>query len=435
MNTPSPAATDSLSLILDDMHFEGVRFAFSVNQSPWAWQLATPGVACTHQVVQGEAWLVREDAEPLHLVAGDLVVLPAGTAHRIQDHPRSLAKPRDMLSLMSDSAPTAPASASMGDQATACQLISTHARFDVNLAAPLIRALPPLLHVRGHGASPPPWLDVGMQFLAIQVAMPSPGQQAILNRIGDILFMQVIRDHVASVPEGSGNWLAALKDKALSAALAHIHQDPRRNWTVPELAQQACLSRSAFAERFTQTMGEPPLTYLTRQPHAAGCAPVEPHRHAGEPGGGPGGLRLRGGLQPGLQARVRGLAHGVAAAAAGRGGDRSGKQLGARQRRCAGSRGLNPAGRQGPRAWHVIEHTMTKARTNRASLWMRPWGQQAQRRGEPDVPEPPSKEATLRLGLMKRDRPPPEPEPLPASATALASILSHAAGASPACGS
>jgi AraC-like DNA-binding protein len=253
---------DSLSLILDDMHFEGVRFAYAINQSPWAWQLATPGVACTHQVVQGEAWLVREDEAPLHLVAGDLVVLPAGTAHRIQDHPRSLAKPRDMLPLMGDNAQATPMPA--GAMAGACQLISTHARFDVNMAAPLIRALPPLLHVRGHGASPPPWLDVGMQFLAIQVAMPSPGQQAILNRIGDILFMQVIRDHVASVTEGSGNWLAALKDKALSAALAHIHQDPRHNWTVPELAQKACLSRSAFAERFTQTMGEPPLTYLTR---------------------------------------------------------------------------------------------------------------------------------------------------------------------------
>ena len=49
-----------------------------------------------------------------------------------------------------------------------------------------------------------------------------------------------------------------------SAALTAIHQDPRRNWTVPELAQQACLSRSAFADRFTQTLGEPPLTYLTR---------------------------------------------------------------------------------------------------------------------------------------------------------------------------
>ncbi|MEY4765303.1 MAG: hypothetical protein RI907_1976 [Pseudomonadota bacterium] len=253
---------DSLSLILDDMHFEGVRFVFSVNTSPWAWRLATPGVACAHQLVQGEAWLVREDEEPLHLQAGDLVMLPAGTAHRIQDHPQSLAKAQDMLPLMSDDAqaPTGMQNAAPH----ACQIISTHARFDVNLAAPLIRALPPLLHVRGHGASPPAWLSVGTHFLALQVAMQTPGQQAILNRIGDILFMQVIRDHVATVPEGSGTWLSALKDKALSAALACIHQHPSRNWTVPELAQQACLSRSAFAERFTQTMGEPPLTYLTR---------------------------------------------------------------------------------------------------------------------------------------------------------------------------
>ncbi len=255
-------ATDTLSLILDDMHFEGVRFVYTINQSPWAWQLATPGVACAHQLVQGEAWLVREGEEPLHLQAGDMVVLPAGTAHRTQDHPQSLAQPQNMLPLMSDDAQTAHGPS--GHVPHACQIISTHARFDVAMAAPLIRALPPVLHARGQGDSPPPWLDVGTRFLWLQVAMPTPGQQAILNRIGDILFMQVIRDHVASVPEGSGNWLAALKDKALSAALTAIHQDPRRNWTVPELAQQAHLSRSAFAERFGQVMGEPPLTYLTR---------------------------------------------------------------------------------------------------------------------------------------------------------------------------
>jgi len=69
---------------------------------------------------------------------------------------------------------------------------------------------------------------------------------------------------VASLPEGSGNWLAALKDRALSTALACMHRNPAHNWTVPELAQQACLSRSAFADRFGQTLGEPPLTYLTR---------------------------------------------------------------------------------------------------------------------------------------------------------------------------
>ena len=145
---------DSLSLILDDMHFEGVRFVFTVNTSPWAWTLSMPGVACAHQVVQGEAWLVREGEPPLHLQAGDMVVLPAGCAHRIQDHPQSLARAQDMLPLMSDEV-QAPQGGT-GLAAHGCQIISTHARFDVNLAAPLIRALPPLLHARGQGASPPP---------------------------------------------------------------------------------------------------------------------------------------------------------------------------------------------------------------------------------------------------------------------------------------
>jgi AraC family transcriptional regulator, alkane utilization regulator len=118
--------------------------------------------------------------------------------------------------------------------------------------------------VRGLGEAPPLWLAIGLQFLAQEVSAARPAQQAIINRLGDILFMECIRDHVESVPEGSGNWLAALKDRALSAALAQMHRDPRRAWTVPELAQHACLSRSAFADRFTQAMGEPPLTYLTR---------------------------------------------------------------------------------------------------------------------------------------------------------------------------
>jgi AraC-like DNA-binding protein len=134
----------------------------------------------------------------------------------------------------------------------------------VHMAAPLVQALPPLMHIRGLGEAPPLWLGIGLQFLAQEMASPRPGQQAIINRLGDILFMECLRDHVAALPERSGNWLSALKDRALSAALACMHQQPAHAWTVPELAQKACLSRSAFAERFGQTLGEPPLTYLTR---------------------------------------------------------------------------------------------------------------------------------------------------------------------------
>jgi len=257
---------DTLSLILDDMHFDGVVFVSSVNAPPWSWRLATPGLACAHVITQGQAWLMRDGADPLLLETGDLVVLPNGAPHHIQDRPHSAAIAQDLLPHMAQDVVGARVNSSDAgsDTPQACHLISTHARFDVHMAAPLVRALPAVLHVRGLGEAPPPWLAVGLQFLALEVTQRRPAQQAILNRIGDILFMECIRDHVETVTEGSGNWLAALKDRALSTALALIHRDPQHNWTVPDLAREACLSRSAFADRFTQTLGEPPLTYLTR---------------------------------------------------------------------------------------------------------------------------------------------------------------------------
>jgi AraC-like DNA-binding protein len=253
---------DSLSLILDDMHFDGVVFASTYNSTSWAWSLATPGLASFHIIASGQAWLARDDAEPVLIQTGDLIVLPAGTPHRIQDKPQTLAVPQDLLPFMTQFELSPSQHGGGGGQI--CHLISGHARFDVVMAAPLISALPALMHVRGLGEAPPLWLAIGLQFLAQEVSAARPAQQAIINRLGDILFMECIRDHVESVPEGSGNWLAALKDRALSAALAQMHRDPRRAWTVPELAQHACLSRSAFADRFTQAMSEPPLTYLTR---------------------------------------------------------------------------------------------------------------------------------------------------------------------------
>jgi AraC-like DNA-binding protein len=253
---------DSLSLILDDMHFDGVVFASTHNTSPWSWRLATPGLACFHIVTSGQAWLIREGESPILIQAGDLIVLPAGTLHCMQDKPQTLAIAHDLLEHVSGSE-LEPVRHGGGSDPS-CTMISGHARFDVDMAAPLVAALPTLMHIRGLGEAPPLWLAIGLQFLAQEVMTRRPAQQAILNRLGDILFMECIRDHVETIPEGSGNWLAALKDRALSSALAQMHRHPRHNWTVPELAQHACLSRSAFADRFTQTLGEPPLTYLTR---------------------------------------------------------------------------------------------------------------------------------------------------------------------------
>lgn len=252
---------DSLSLILDGMHFNGVVFTHTDMTAPWCWQLATPGLACFHIATQGQAWLMREHEPPLLIETGDLVVLPAGGAHQVKDKPQSMATPVDLLPYM-DQTELKPVQQQGGG--TACKLISGHARFDIDMAAPLISALPDIMVVRANGSMPPLWLALGIQFLEQEIMAVRPAQQAILNRVGDILLMECLRDYVESVPQGSGNWLAALKDKALSMALAHIHQRPQHNWTVPELAQRACLSRSAFADRFAQALGEPPLTYVTR---------------------------------------------------------------------------------------------------------------------------------------------------------------------------
>lgn len=252
---------DPLSLILDDMHFNGVVFAYTEMTAPWSLSLNTPGLASFHTVAAGQCWLIRDGEEPVLMQTGDLLVLPAGTAHIVQDKPHTTAQPEDLRPHLSSSNLDA---LKLGGGGPVCHLISGHARFDIDMAAPIVGALPPLMHLRGLGEAPPLWLGIGLQFLAQEVSSRRPAQQAIINRLGDILFMECLRDYVESIPEGSGNWLAALKDRALSAALARMHENPRHNWTVPELAQHACLSRSAFADRFGQALGEPPLTYLTR---------------------------------------------------------------------------------------------------------------------------------------------------------------------------
>lgn len=85
-----------------------------------------------------------------------------------------------------------------------------------------------------------------------------------VRRLADALFIQLVRVWLESQPAASRGWLGALGDPVVGAALGQLHRDPAQPWTVATLAQEVGLSRSAFAARFTQLVGEPPLHYLTR---------------------------------------------------------------------------------------------------------------------------------------------------------------------------
>jgi AraC-like DNA-binding protein len=251
--------TDTLSLILDDIRLRGAVFRESELRAPWAVRLATPGLTSFHIIAAGPVWLLRQGSPALQLATGDIAILPGGVEHRVQEPAESGATPLDLMPQL-DRMHAQPLK--LGGDGAPARLLSGHFEFDVNLARPLIAALPAVIHLRSAG-TPPAWLRIGLQFIAEEAARPLPGQQVIFNRVADILLVEALRDHVQSLPEGAGNWLLALRDTALSSALAAMHRDPARDWTVPELAEIAHLSRSAFADRFTQVVGEPPLSYLT----------------------------------------------------------------------------------------------------------------------------------------------------------------------------
>jgi len=253
---------DTLSLILDDMRLQGGVFVHVDLTAPWALGLHTPGLASFHIMTSGQAWLVRDGHAPVCMQQGDVLILPSGEPHLIQDQPRGPVA--HAIDLLDEIARRPGEELDIGGGGEAATLVSGHSRYDVIMGAPLIAALPPLLHIRSQGALPPLWLAIGLQFLEQEIRSRRPAQQAVVNRLGDIVLIQCVRDYLEALPEGSGNWLAALRDKALSAALGQLHRQPERSWSVSELAEIAHLSRSAFADRFTQALGMPPLAYLTQ---------------------------------------------------------------------------------------------------------------------------------------------------------------------------
>ena len=89
------------------------------------------------------------------------------------------------------------------------------------------------------------------------------GGADLLGRISELMFVDVVRRHLESLPADRMNWLAGLRDPYVGRALMALHAHPARDWTLELLAQEAALSRSAFAERFTQFVAQPPMQYLT----------------------------------------------------------------------------------------------------------------------------------------------------------------------------
>jgi len=131
-------------------------------------------------------------------------------------------------------------------------------------ANPLVLAMPPLLRHGGEDPTTVAWREALLEVLHLEIRQPRPGTDAILARLADLLLTEAIRAYLLSLADADQPQVGAMRDPRIAKAIRLVHADPARSWAVEELASEVAMSRSAFAERFRQLTGEPPMRYVTR---------------------------------------------------------------------------------------------------------------------------------------------------------------------------
>ncbi|MEM7128458.1 MAG: AraC family transcriptional regulator [Chloroflexota bacterium] len=261
---------DVLTDILGSLRFKGSLYFRTELTSPWSILVpAKPGVARFHIVIRGQGWLrVEEQTDSLPIANGDLAVVPHGAAHTILDEPATPARPLDEV--LSEVNYTGIGPLIYGGGGPGSCLVCGEFGFADNALHPLLANLPPLLHIPGNESYNTTWLDNALGFIAHEAASEKAGSLAIVNRLSEIIFIQVIRAF-ADASHAQIPFLAALSDPQISQALSEIHANPASHLTVEGLGRSVGMSRSAFSNRFSELVSMTPHQYITfvRLQHAA----------------------------------------------------------------------------------------------------------------------------------------------------------------------
>lgn len=228
--------------------------------APWGIRFEPQEGAGFHVILQGACWLLPVRGEPLPLGVGDVVFLPRELGHAIADAPTTPLRNATTRRLVDAACPAA----GVGAGGAATVMLCGAYRLDQSRTHPLLAEMPDVVHLParvGQHSSLRGAVDLLGRELTTE---PLPGSAGVVPALLDVLLLYILRAwHDEQAEQATTGWGPALRDPAVTAALRAIHRAPAQPWTVQALATQAGLSRSAFAERFTATVGSPPLTYLT----------------------------------------------------------------------------------------------------------------------------------------------------------------------------
>jgi len=220
-----------------------------------------------HVVTRGACWGSLMDGAPVQVEAGDVLVFPHGDAYVMSIARGTRGGPPlpEILGFMRDKAagrlPFTIHEGGGGPERL--DLVCGFLACDLRPFNPLLAALPRLLHVRrafGSGSDP---LGQLIELTLAESRDPRAGGECVRLRLSELMFVEVVRRWLATLPSEQKGWLAGLRDPMVGRALTLLHDRPAHSWTIEKLAGRVGLSRSALAERFAQFVGRPPMEYLT----------------------------------------------------------------------------------------------------------------------------------------------------------------------------
>lgn len=252
-----------MDLLSNVLAVSGVRGTVAARvEAGEAWGVWRPGIpgAAFHAVTAGVAWLGMPGQTPIKLMPGDVVLLPTGAGHSIASDPDAVARP---LECASESTGADGGVYSIGSGPARTHVLCAHYGHDPAVSTRVLTLLPDVVHVRADNGGG--GLDDTVRLLARELAHPGVATSVVLDRLVDILLVQLLRAWLAAEPARSeASWLGVLGDPTIGEALTRLHGDPARPWTIATLAAQIGVSRATLSRRFAAVVGETPGAYLTR---------------------------------------------------------------------------------------------------------------------------------------------------------------------------
>jgi AraC-like DNA-binding protein len=265
---------DALSDVLRVAHLTGGVFLHAKFFEPWCIATQVGPEHCApvlgrashliiyHYVVEGELRIRvdGEQGEGVVIKAGEIVLLPRNDLHFMGSDLR--LPPVAGSDVIHPPKNGGLFSIHHGGTGRCTRMVCGFLGCDSAKSNPVISTLPSLLRLNVEEGGAAEWIRSTFQYAAQEVSIGRPGSETVLAKLSELLFVETVRRYAESLPEGQTGWFAGLRDPYVARAMALLHRDIARRWTVDELGREVGLSRSALADRFIRLIGAPPMHYL-----------------------------------------------------------------------------------------------------------------------------------------------------------------------------